>query len=1118
MRKYHIKRIRGGLAFGALLLAGIWFAQQREAGDNGPTSVPLADQGADAADAFLEWVSRSGGQDLPQAVAAARARAARMRELIRTDPEQAIREALTYSEWIALPEEVRAHVEEPFSVLADIEVVVVCGEAASETRVTTTFPDLAVMETYVYGRRRETGSKTGVPVQGIRLGHLGALREKSFQSLDRADETAALQRYPIAVPDPGGDSVASLAGGHLFYFRNRSALEEANARLAALEELPGPGAGAKGFYQSLEEPAAESGIDWPALEEAAYGASSEWTGTPRDMYVILVDFPDRPGQPTDPVALSNTINTTVSQQILDMSYEKTYILATVNPTTYRMPEANAAYTNHSLLYNHATEAAESDGADLSPYETICVYHPAIDGEGYAGLASVGGKKMWLKSASAKVITHELGHNYGSRHASFWAAANQDPADPSGTGSEYGDFTDIMGAGSVPSGHFNAFHKKKVRWLDEDNWLRVTNSGTYRIHRSDHRETEGLLRGLEIDKGDGGSYWVGLRQEYNSYERFGRGAYLLWKKPSDNRSYLLDMTPQSEAGKDDSGLALGQTYSDAAAGVHITPVARGGQTPDEWMDITVNLGDFPGNQPPVATLAGPTNLSVRTSVVFSVSASDADGDELSYCWDIGDGLVKANSSSLVAAWLAGSTATVSCVVSDMKGGTNRTTQTVVLSDPLDRWTQRSAGTTEDLNDVAYGAGRLVAVGNKGTTAYSDDGTNWTVHADFNIWPGNLFLEAVTYDGGQFIAAGMDYDSDVPGWEQVVFTSPDGTYWTERYDSDSGSGSNMRFNDVAAGGGVRISVGDGGMIVRSTDGTSWTTNVSGTTIDLDGVSYGDGSFVAVGAAGGGGPAVVLTSADGLSWSDYSGGVDLSAWKGFYDVQFCNDRFLASGWYARILHSTDQGRTFSTLMTGDRQIIPAFAYGNGIYFAAGINKDDSNADINLVSLDGASWMALNTTSQDNRNAAVFFDGTFITVGNNGAIWQSDAAGSLESGWAIWQLEHAAELGVDRDPLEDADHDGQLNLTEYAMGTMAADPGSVHMFDSDIDAGGYFRISFDRNGIMGDIDYLVERCSNLLSNDWSTVETVVVTNTSDNLTVRSAIPVNAQGQEFLRLKIQVK
>lgn len=1061
---------------------------------------------------FMEWMAAPAAMDLDEGIALAKERGQHMRELMRSEPEQAIREALTLAEWAGLPDEIKAHVEEPFSAMANVEVLIACGGETSETTITTELPTLGKTETTVYGRRSGLGTKNGTPVQGIRLGGLSVLREEIFQSLGAADEAAALKLFPVAVSDPGGDSVVALAGGKIFYFKNRAALDEANSRLAALEELPGPDSGAQSIFQALDEMVLDGEIDFQALEELANAAATAWTGTPRNMYVIQVDFPDKPGAPTDPVAFSNLVNTTVSQQIWDMSYEKTHIICTVNTNTYRMSLAstNATY-NSGAIYDEATAMAEADGIDLSPYQTICINHKGVGG--YAGLASLGGKKMWLRSYGAQVVVHELGHNYGAHHAAAWTVTNSpaiNPVDPIGEASEYGDFTDIMGGGKVPAGHFNAWHKKKVRWFDAENWLSVTHSGTYRVYRSDDRETTGLLRGLEIDKGDGGDYWVGLRQEYNEYERFGRGAYIIWKKKSDKRSYLIDMTPQSDDEKYDSGLALGQTYSDAAAGVHITPVARGGQTHDEWLDFAVNLGDFPGNHPPTASLNVPAGLGVRSSALFSVTASDVDGDELSYFWDIGDGLVKANSSSVAVSWAAGGSVSVSCTVSDMKGGTNTVSYTTVLADPFEDWTQHTSGsTTESINDAVVHGGKILAVGGAGGVYTSTNGVDWS-HSDLG---GNKKMFGIVHDGTQYIGAGVDYDWGGPGWESAIYTSPGGTNWTKRF--DGGSLGLPKLYDVAIGGGVIVAVGGAGSMVRSTDGINWSPVASGTTTKLQGISYGDGVFVAVGD---GAATVVLTSPDGLSWTDHSAGVDMLRWKGFDDVQYCNDHFLASGWYARIMSSTDLGQTFSTVMTGDRQVIPAFAYGNGIYFAAGVNKDDGDADINLISLDGEHWTELATPNQDNRLASVFFENTFITFGEKGSIWQSGQMAPQEDGFAVWQLENEAVLGMNRDPLEDADFDGSENLLEYALGSSATDPSSLPAYASEADPAGYFQLSVERDGIKGDIDYVVERTTNLVSNDWNAAETVTVIDSATNLTVRSAIPIDEQDQEFLQLKIDLK
>ncbi|MDZ8118619.1 PKD domain-containing protein [Pontiella agarivorans] len=1063
------------------------------------------------------WIEQVSAAEPAEAVELAKLRGRHMKELIRSDPEKALLLALSWAEWKALAPELQAHVEQPFSAQANVEVLVACGER-SRTFIETDLPGLGKMETYVYGRRSEVNTKNGLPVQGIRVGMVGVLEETVFQLLERDDEVAVLDLFPVVVPKQTSDAVAALAGGHIFYFENRSALEAANRKLAELEALPGPDAGSQQLFDTLEAYLLEAGgIDFQALETAVRSASAEWTGTPREVYVIMADFPDISGPPVDPVEFSNRLNTAVSEQIQEMSFGKTHIVAEVNPGTYRLSQTSANYTNNtSALHAEAEALAEAEVGSLDSYDTICVVFPYVSDMGFAGLASVGGQNLWMNGTMDNdVMIHELGHNYGSRHASFWQVTGSDPVDPSGEKIEYGDFMDIMGGGDSPAGHFNPWHKKHIGWLESTNWTAATTSGTYRIHRFDHPDTAAAIRGLQISKTGNDDYWLGLRQEYTAYDSFGRGAYLLWKKSGDNRSYLVDTTPDSADGKYDGGLALGRTYSDAGAGVHITPVARGGPSPEEWMDIQVNFGGFPGNSAPTASISGPTAGSVQESMIFSVSASDSDGDELAYYWNTGDGLVKPNSPTIATAWLSGSTVTVSCVVSDMKGGTVEVSQEIVLSSPLDNWTQRTSGTAKNLNDIAVGAGRLVAVGgNNGTTAYSDDGTNWTVHTSGSHWLGNVYLFGVIYDGSQFVAVGMDHDGS--GWEQVVYTSADGTYWTKRYESNSASVDNIRLHDVAYENGIYVAAGDNGIIVRSTDGYSWSPVVSGTTTSLAGISYGDGVFVAVGPKYSGASAIALTSSDGLSWTNNSAGIDLDSWKLLSDIEYFNGQFVAGGFFSRILNSMDQGQTFTTTMADDRYTIYGLAYGGDIFFATGINEDAGGVDINLISADGINWSELSTAQKDNQNAAVYFNGTFITVGDNGSVWQSDPVGGSAKGYAGWQLENGEGLGFNRDPMDDADFDGELNLVEYALGSAPGDAESRPSVRSDVNTG-YFQVNYLRTGKRDDIAYTVEHASNLISNDWNAAATVVLEDSETNLTARSVYAVSAQTNEYLRLKVEL-
>ncbi|MDR3335689.1 MAG: hypothetical protein LBT16_00660 [Treponema sp.] len=64
-----------------------------------------------------------------------------------------------------------------------------------------------------------------------------------------------------------------------------------------------------------------------------------------------------------------------------------------------------------------------------------------------------------------------------------------------------------------------------------------------------------------------------------------------------------------------------------------------------------------------------------------------------------------------------------------------------------------GTGSAVNDIAYGGGRYVAVGDGGETACSIDGTTWTVlDQDPGAFSAYDPIASITYNGSRFVAAG------------------------------------------------------------------------------------------------------------------------------------------------------------------------------------------------------------------------------------------------------------------------------------------------------------------------------------------------------------------------------
>src|SRR6185503_18181300 len=138
---------------------------------------------------------------------------------------------------------------------------------------------------------------------------------------------------------------------------------------------------------------------------------------------------------------------------------------------------------------------------------------------------------------------------------------------------------------------------------------------------------------------------------------------------------------------DGALVVGRTYSDPAAGIHVTPVATGNNgANEEYIDVVVQIGSFPGNRPPTlnAFTASATQVGIDQPVNFTVSASDPDADALAYSWGFdqfqtftSSGL---NNPAASKSWPVAGQYRVRVTVSDMKGGTASDSITITVGSP------------------------------------------------------------------------------------------------------------------------------------------------------------------------------------------------------------------------------------------------------------------------------------------------------------------------------------------------------------------------------------------------------------------------------------------------------
>lgn len=265
--------------------------------------------------------------------------------------------------------------------------------------------------------------------------------------------------------------------------------------------------------------------------------------------------------------------------------------------------------------------------------------------------------------------------------------------------------------------------------------------------------------------------------------------------------------------------------------------------------------------------------------------------------------------------------------------------------------------------------------------------WTTR-QVSHWNG---LRSVAFGNGTFVAVGSG---------GLVCTSYDGITWAYQYLNIPGS-----LYGVAYGNGTFVAVGsNGGIITSSDNGLSWTTANSytyapyyGLNYDLYSVTYGFNKFVAVGGVvepsfnlG-----VVLSSGNGITWTGNNtpnyGLQGLDRTYTLLGITSGNDKFVASGDSHGIITSDQYAYEWTQHIvsnTSTHTIFWNIAYGKNMFVAVGVkSQGDSWVPVIYISSDGESWTEKSTGSTSGMMGVTYGLESFVAVGENGTILQSDS-----------------------------------------------------------------------------------------------------------------------------------
>jgi hypothetical protein len=230
----------------------------------------------------------------------------------------------------------------------------------------------------------------------------------------------------------------------------------------------------------------------------------------------------------------------------------------------------------------------------------------------------------------------------------------------------------------------------------------------------------------------------------------------------------------------------------------------------------------------------------------------------------------------------------------------------------------------------------------------------------------------------------------GYSGAILTSTNGLTWTNRSVDPS-----FYLNGITYGNHLFVAVGaasngiDLSPIVTSPDGANWTTRDSGTRFALTDVAYGHGLYVAVGEVG-----TILTSPDGVTWSLTPSPTFLN----LNALTFGNDKFLSVGdHFVNTVRGVKETNAVILSSTNGLDWLSASI--------AGVDPDPKNLRgvaacpvlFVIVGNDGTILTSTNTQNwsghpycfgptNTNLRGVAYENGTYVLVGNHGLILSSE------------------------------------------------------------------------------------------------------------------------------------
>ncbi len=370
--------------------------------------------------------------------------------------------------------------------------------------------------------------------------------------------------------------------------------------------------------------------------QSAFAVAALPTTGEQKTLVLMVNFQENPSeQPLTSTEADSLVFGEVNDFYQQNSYGQSWLSGQV-AGWFTLPLSNQV-CDFASVQQEADESAIASGIALNEYDRIIylMTNTACISEGLGTMEESPSRAYINGIFTARLIAHELGHNFGLHHSHALDCGEQTLSENC-LSIEYGDTYDVMGKPDI--GYFNTIQKEQLGWLNGQYSSSIINAAQDGIYTISNYETQTyeqpstikIPRGVDPVTGLDSWFYIEYRQAqgFDSFlsdrsYRYFRGDVTdgvivrVATEGDANSSHLLHLKTDSQYrevyGRNDwydPAMPVGGSYTDPVSGVTLSLISAA----NGIAEVNVSFSS------PVCTTNSPS-LFAETLTPSSVNAGE-----------------------------------------------------------------------------------------------------------------------------------------------------------------------------------------------------------------------------------------------------------------------------------------------------------------------------------------------------------------------------------------------------------------------------------------------------------------------------------------------------------------